>query len=179
VDATFVLDGVHIPFIAQKGKKALYTSYKTRKSAVNYQMMATQDSLVRYIDKGQPGSHHDMFSIRHCAAELKVKTNWNDDYDRVLVDGGYRGIEQHGLDGIMPYRNSRQHLLGVDERKWNHHQAAERSKVERLFGRIKNKYSILSKPFNGTRRRHREIVMICVALYNEEERISRNLAHNL
>jgi hypothetical protein len=98
--------------------------------------------------------------------------------DVVLADAGYRGLDRLNINVLLPHSKPRGGQRTVEQIAWNQRQAAIRSRIERLFGKLKNTFVIFLSSFHGHIKRLEQLFRICCAILNEERRIALNLPHN-
>jgi hypothetical protein len=120
IDCTVVLDSVPFRFATSDSE---YNSYKLKqKTAIVYQMACTMDSVVRFVDGGQPGSHHDSWCMARCAQSFKWHTVSPGDV--VVTNGGYRDLSSYNINCAQPIRRGGRfvielsHLLPVLPSHW-------------------------------------------------------------
>lgn len=85
-----------------------------------------------YVSKGHPGSHHDMKILKETADEINKMV----EDTKILADKGYKGSSEIVPGIVIPSSSDRDDKL----RK-------RRVRVERYFGRLKCKFSVLSGKF--------------------------------
>lgn len=58
-----------------------------------------------------------------------------------------------------------------EDKDYNHRHASVRSRIERVFGLLKNKFACLGGTFRGHSERQEDSFKICAAIYNFERKI--------
>lgn len=173
-DCTVVLDSVPFRFAITDPE---YNSYKLKqKPAIVYQMACTMDSMIRFVDGGQPGSHHDTWCMARCIQSFQWHTVSSNDV--VVTNGGYRDLSSYGINCAQPIRREGRMELSAADMKSNERLHTVQKRIERVFGALKTRFNLLRRPFHGTPARHAEIVTVLVAIYNKEHRIHLHLPHN-
>ncbi|XP_021724095.1 protein ALP1-like [Chenopodium quinoa] len=120
-----------------------------------------------YVLPGWEGSAHDMRVLRNALSRPNGFRVPRGNY--YLADAGYTNCE--GFLG--PYRGQRYHLKEWTDRQpesaeefYNMKHARARNVIERCFGLLKGRWSILRSPSFFPIRTHGRIVMACCLLHN-------------
>nr|CAD1830072.1 unnamed protein product [Ananas comosus var. bracteatus] len=166
-DCIGLLDGTHIE---AKVPVRIATRFRGRKGLTQNVMAAVKpDCRFTYVSTGWEGSANDFTVLKHALSLPPPSGLWVIEGKYYLVDTGYTTM--HGF--LAPYRSVRYHLKEHEgrtpqnkEELFNLRHASLRSKVERSFGILKNRFKILtSKPFFPFRTQV-EIVLSCCVLHN-------------
>jgi len=168
---TFVVDGVHCriwrPDDPDMRKSCASYKYYGR-SARNYIVMITHDEVIRYTSYGYGARNHDITALKNCVTDFKEQVNW-DRRDSILGDNGYAGTadkeDMEDMKFVVPHKKPKGKQLEDAKKRHNTRLASVRSKVERVFGKLKSKFGVLTM-FRGKVERHEDIFRICCALYN-------------
>jgi uncharacterized pyridoxal phosphate-containing UPF0001 family protein len=83
---------------------------------------------------------------------------------------------KYSIIGTLQKKKSRE--LTEQQSQWNYFHAQTRSKIERIFGKIKHKFVILRNTFRGPSKKHSEIIRICCAIYNSDHKSNMELEIN-
>ncbi|XP_021746038.1 protein ALP1-like [Chenopodium quinoa] len=160
------LDGTYINVRVTSQERG---KYRTRKGtiAMNVLGACAPNMEFIYVLPGWEGSAHDVRVLRNALSRpngLRVPRG-----NYYLVDAGYTNC-----DGFLaPYRGQRYHLKEWTDKQpesaeeyFNMKHARARNVVERCFGLLKGRWSILRSPSFFPIRTQGRIVMACCLLHN-------------
>jgi hypothetical protein len=166
-DITGILDGVHVPFecALSADERKEFASHKLNwKPALNFMVVTNLENRICYVSTGHPARRHDITTFRDCAPVLKRKLA---DNDKLLADSGFIGrLPDDGqVSLVKPHKKPKNGELTETQTDFNTRLASIRSKIERVFGRLKNTFKVL-QGFRGHSARLNEIFVVCCGLYN-------------
>ncbi|EYC38458.1 hypothetical protein Y032_0715g1772 [Ancylostoma ceylanicum] len=137
--------------------------YMSRKgfSCLNVCVICDAVGRILYVNSGFPGSAHDASVWNHCAGSSAFASGEAIQGYALLGDCGY----SNGSGIITPYRPT---SIRGDSRKerYNREHARIRARVERLFGRWKTRFAILSDKIRLSANRAKKVVIACAVLHN-------------
>lgn len=170
-----------VPTEMSKEEKKQLTSWKFKhKTAYKYLFAMTPNEVISFVGPMSGGRRHDVKVLARDALMWRRCQNILSG-EKFLADSGFQGSQNYqGLQDVIiftPYKRTGGQLSAEDQ-DWNHRLSSLRSKIERSFGFLKNRFRILLRPFYGPPHRHEEILRICVAIYNEDLQIE-DRAQNL
>ncbi|KAG6488709.1 hypothetical protein ZIOFF_049958 [Zingiber officinale] len=161
------LDGTHIKVRVPTGDRP---RYRIRKGEIATNVLAacSQDMQFTYVLSGWEGSAADSRVLREAITRkngLKVPHEYY-----YLVDAGYTNCEGF----LAPYRGQRYHLNEWKEGRvprsprefFNMKHSAARNVIERCFGLLKIRWTILRSPAYYPIQTHNRIIMTCCLLHN-------------
>ena len=115
---------------------------------------------------GIPGSQHDMnvFKKNYKSFNERIISNHPNTGSMILADKGYISNEYESIL-ITPFKGKPSNLDDF-ENDFNSKLASAREVVERFFGRMKSKFSIMNQLYRGDRDDYHKYFSICAALTN-------------
>lgn len=169
---TTILDGTDCPIIkphgTRIGKGNPYYSFKLEQCALRTQVLILSNSIVGWASESKPAATHDLTVLRN--------SNFFDMLDQgdvVMMDKGYTGVledfQRHRLSSaniVIQKKKPANGQLSDMDRERNERISQVRTRVEQLFGQLKQRFSILSKPFRHDPQRFNTVFVICCALNN-------------
>ncbi|XP_021726567.1 protein ALP1-like isoform X1 [Chenopodium quinoa] len=160
------LDGTYINVNVPSQERP---KYRTRKEtiAMNVLGVCAPNMQFIYVLPGWEGSAHDMRVLRNALSRPNGFRVPRGNY--YLVDAGYTNCEGF----LDPYRGQRYHLKEWTDQQpesaeefYNMKHARARNVIERCFGLLKGRWSILRSPSFFPIITHGRIVMACCLLHN-------------
>lgn len=123
-----------------------YFSFKSKKSALNTQMAIGLDMYVEWVSTYSlpAGEWNDITQIKDDLESLFEVLEPG--RDCVCVDGGYQSLDQY-IGCIIPHRKPKERELTEGELKENRQIGHLRSKIERKFAHLVNRFQIVKGPF--------------------------------
>lgn len=149
------IDCTHIPI----SKPTLFgDDYVNRKGVTTINVQATCNAQEKFtsIDAQWPGSVHDSRILRNSAIY--------DVMNRAQVNAVILGDIGYGISPwlMTPYENP----MTQEEKAYNKIHAKERVIIERCFGQLKKRFSILQNPIRVALDKVPSIVLACATLHN-------------
>jgi len=87
----------------------------------------------------------------------------------VQTDLGYLGIEQLHPNCLIPIKESKNHKLNKQEKRYNKRLARQRVVIEHINAKIKT-FKIMAYPYRNRRRRHLLRISLICGIINFERR---------
>ncbi|XP_057248954.1 protein ALP1-like [Beta vulgaris subsp. vulgaris] len=165
------LDGTYVNVRVSSQEKG---KYRTRKNtvAMNVLGVCSPNMEFIYVLPGWEGSAHDVRVLRNALSRPNGFRVPRGNY--YLVDAGYTNCEGF----LAPYRGQRYHLKEWGDRQpesaeeyFNMKHAKARNVIERTFGLLKGRWSILRSPSFFPIRTQGRIVMACCLIHNLIRRV--------
>lgn len=132
------------------------------------QVIINRKGLALFICSGIRGSIHDFRLFKNTAAEivLFIRSKGLSNME-ILADKGYIGSTEYPeIVLITPHKCPKNGLLTPEQNSHNKKLAKVRVLVENYFGRIKNKFNIISVMFRGDNQTYDMFFETCCALAN-------------
>lgn len=140
------------------------------------QVIINRKGLALFVQSGIPGSVHDFRLFKNTAAEivLFIQSKGLNSME-ILADKGYIGtVEYPEIVLITPHKTPKGSMLAPDQSAFNKKLAKIRVQIENYFGRLKNKFDIMSLLFRGDASNLHLFVNVCCALTNFDIDVSGN-----
>ncbi|CAL5405273.1 unnamed protein product [Camellia sinensis] len=168
-DCVGAIDGTHVVVVAPEGDQMPYRGRKVH-TTQNVMAACSFDMKFTFVYTGWEGSAHDSRIF------LEALTTNSADFPHpppnkyYLVDAGYTHMPGY----VAPYRGQKYHLQEFNRRRryhgpqelFNHRHSSLKNVIERTFGVLKQRFSLLRHMPRYDMVRQGPIVMACCVLYN-------------
>lgn len=168
-EASYVVDAtvqkINTP-IDQFNDAKLFYSGKHYCYCLKSQVIVDVMGAALDVIAGIPGSQHDMnvFKKNYKSFNERIISNHPNTGSMILADKGYISNEYESIL-ITPFKGKPSNLDDF-ENDFNSKIASAREVVERFFGRMKSKFSIMNQLYRGDRDDYHKYFSICAALTN-------------
>lgn len=154
---SLIIDATEQPIERPKRRQTKYYSGKKKRHTFKTEIRITPQGRIVHVSKPSPGSVHD-FSVYKDGPPIHRDT-------RVFVDSGYQGLDKLHQATELPYKKSKNHKLGKEEKEYNAGLSRLRVKVENILAKIKV-FRILSDRYRNKRKGYSLKINIVAGIVN-------------
>ena len=171
---TIMLDGTHTPcfvYPTRNESKSDYYSFKLKNSALNTQVAILANGWICWVsdESGPAAIRNDPAMMNDHIMSYIFNLSNN---DITIANGVYFAFDRYNF--LVPHRKPVKSDLKPEQVLENEKHTEVRSKIERSFGLVKNRFDILTHQFKFEKSRFNNIFKMICALNNIEIHYKEN-----